>query len=90
MPAIGQLREFESPRVHRRKIRRDFFLWTNSLAEARERELATFDGNRQAVGMLNPMRDNKMKARTGGEKRRHLRPQLVQKLEIKSETKKKR
>ena len=25
--------------------------------KARERELATFDENRQAVGMLNPMRD---------------------------------
>ena len=31
--------------------------------------------------MLNPMRDKnrKVKARTGGQKRRHLRPRLVQK-----------
>ena len=26
------------------------------ISEARERELATFDENRRAVGMLNPMR----------------------------------
>ena len=48
----------------------------------RERELATFDENRRAVGMLNPMRDKnvKMKARTGGKKGRHLSPRLVQKI----------
>ena len=40
--------------------------------KARERELATFDENRRAVGMLNPMRDKKIKARTGGEKGGHL------------------
>ena len=36
--------------------------------------------------MLNPMRDRKLKARTGGEKGRYLRPQLVRKLERKSDT----
>ena len=55
--------------------------------KARERELATFDENRRAVGMLNPMRDKRLKARTEAEKGRNLRPQLVQKLESKSETK---
>ena len=40
--------------------------------KARERESATFDENRQAVGMPNPMRDKKIKARTGWEKGRHL------------------
>ena len=33
--------------------------------KARERELATFDGNRRAVGMLNPTRE-KNEERTGG------------------------
>ena len=31
----------------------------NDWRKARERELATFDGNRRAAGMLNPMRDKK-------------------------------
>ena len=37
----------------------------------RESELATFDENRRAVGLLNPMRDKniKMKARAGGGER---------------------
>ena len=34
--------------------------------------LYTFDENRRAVGMLNPMRDKKTKARNGGEMGRHL------------------
>ena len=42
----------------------------------RERELATFDENRRAVGQVNPMRDN-LKSCTEGEKRRHLSPRLV-------------
>ena len=37
-----------------------------------ERELATLDENRRAVGMLKPMRDKQMETRTGGEKGRHL------------------
>ena len=40
--------------------------------KARERELAAFDENRRAVGVLDPMRDKNLKARTGGEKGRHL------------------
>ena len=48
-----------------------FLAKKNDWRKARERELATFDENRRAVGMLNPMRDKK-KARTGGEKERHL------------------
>ena len=35
--------------------------------------------------MLNPVGDEKRMTRTGGEKERHLRPQLVQKLESESE-----
>ena len=35
--------------------------------KARERELATFDENRQAVGMLNPMRDKNEGTYRGGE-----------------------
>ena len=38
----------------------------------RERELATLDENWRAVGLLNLMRDKKMKARTGGEMGRQL------------------
>ena len=45
--------------------------------KAREREFATFDENRRAVGMLNPMRDKKRKEYTGGKKGRHLKPQLL-------------
>ena len=37
--------------------RGDFFLHKNYYRKARERESATFDENRRAVGMLNPMRD---------------------------------
>ena len=43
-------------------------------------ELATSHENRRAVGMLNePYARQKMKARTGGERGRHLWPRLVQK-----------
>ena len=35
--------------------------------KARERELATFDENRRAVGMLNPMRDKNQGTYWGGE-----------------------
>ena len=51
-----QFRGFKSHRVHSR----GFFLHKKiDKPKARERELATFDENRQAVGMLNPMRDKK-------------------------------
>ena len=52
-----QFRGFKYHRVH---ARRDFFLLKKiDWRKARERELATFDENRRAVGMLNPMRDKK-------------------------------
>ena len=38
--------------------RRDFSCIKIDQRKARERELATFEGNRRAVGMLNPMRDS--------------------------------
>ena len=40
--------------------------------QPRERELATFDENQRAMGMLKPTRDKKIKARSGGEQGRHL------------------
>ena len=39
----------------------------NDERKAQERELATFDGNRRAVGMLNPMRDKNEGTYRGGE-----------------------
>ena len=36
--------------------------------KTRERELATFDEDRQAVGMLNPMRDKNEGTYWGGER----------------------
>ena len=74
-----QFRGFKSHRVH---ARRDFFLHEkNDWRKARERELATtFDENRRAVGMQNPMRGKKIKARTGGEEGRDLRPRLAQRM----------
>ena len=66
----NQFRGFKSQRVH---VRRDFFLHKkNGWRKAREREIATFDENGRAVGMLNPIRDKKIKARTGGGKGRLL------------------
>ena len=57
-PVVGQLREFESPRVHTRyEVVGTFFCAPIDSRKAQERELATFDENRRAVGMLNPMRD---------------------------------
>ena len=57
---VGQLREFESLRVHARKYK---FVGTFSCAQidsrkARERALATFDEKRRAVGMLSPTRED--------------------------------
>ena len=37
--------------------------------KARKSELATFDENRRAVGMLNPMRDKKNESTCGGGRR---------------------
>ena len=46
---------------HVRTLCIPIYIYTNKLKidqrKARERELATFDENRRAVGMLNPMRD---------------------------------
>ena len=53
----------------------------NDSRNARERELATFDENRRAVGMLDPMRDKTEGTYVPGGKGRHLRQQLVHKLE---------
>ena len=47
--------------------------WGNEIAKARERELANRFKSTN-IGTLNPIRDEKLKlkARTGGEKGRHL------------------
>ena len=72
-PGIGQFSEFESPRVHTRINSWGTFPCAQiNLRKTRERELATLDENRRAVGLLNLMRDKVEKARTGGEKGRHL------------------
>ena len=57
VPAIGQFREFESPRVqYLHKFVGTFSCAQIDSRKARKRELATFDESRRAVGMLNPMR----------------------------------
>ena len=47
------------------------FAYKIDYRKARGRELATFDGNQSAVGMLNNA-ENKLMARAGREKERHL------------------
>ena len=65
-----QFRGFKSHRVH---ARRDFFLHKkNDWRKARERDLATFDEKSTSSGNSEPYARQKMKARTGGEKGRHL------------------
>ena len=62
-----QFRGFKSHRVHARRV---FFSLKNiDLRKAPERELATFDQNRLAVGILNPKRDERYRHIPGG--RRH-------------------
>ena len=57
-PGIGQFREFESPRVHTRIHSWGLFLVHKfDWRKTRERELATLDEKRRAVGLLNPMHD---------------------------------
>ena len=51
------------------------------LRKAREREEATFDEKSTSSGIAQPYARQKLKARTGWEKGRHLWPRLVQKLE---------
>ena len=59
-PCIGQIHEFESPRVHtHKKIIGTFSCAQIDLRKARERELVTLGENRPALGLLNPMRDKK-------------------------------
>ena len=71
---IVQFREFESPRVHTRiKIRRDFFLCTNRLAEsARARVSNTLDEKPTSSGIAETCARKKSMARTGGKKGRPL------------------
>ena len=72
-PGIGQFREFESPRVHTRINSWGLFLVHKLTCGKRDSVSQQHSmKNRREVGLLNPMRDKKLKARTGGEKRRHL------------------
>ena len=57
-PDIGQFHDFKSPRVHTRiNFVGTFSCAQIDLRKARERELATLDENRRAVGLLTSMRD---------------------------------
>ena len=59
VPGTGQFREFEPGRVHTQyKFVGTFSCAQTDLRKARERELATLDENRRAVGLPDPMRDN--------------------------------
>ena len=73
-PSIGQCRKFKFPRVHTRINSWGFFLVHKFTCGKRESvsEQHLLDEKRRAVEPLNPKRDKKLKARTGGEKRRHL------------------
>ena len=71
-PAIGQFREFEPRRVHTRINSLGLFLVHIDLRKARERELATLDEKSTSSGIAKPYARQKLKARTGGEKGRHL------------------
>ena len=67
-PGIGQFREFESPRAHTRITSWGLFLVHKLICGKRESVSGQHSmKNRRAVGLLNPMRDLKLKARTGGE-----------------------
>ena len=70
-----QLRGFESTRVHTRI--NSLFVGTFSCAQidlrkARERESATLGEKSTSSGIAEPYARQKLKARTGGEKGRHL------------------
>ena len=71
-PGIGHFREFESPECILVKIRGDFFCAQIDLRKARERELATLDEKTTSNGFAEPCARQKLKARAGGEKGRHL------------------
>ena len=73
-PGIGQFREFEPPRV-----RTGINLWGLFLVHRLTRgkresvcELATLDEKSTSSGIAEPYARYKLKARTGGEKGRHL------------------
>ena len=72
-PGLGQFREFEPRRVHPRINSLGLFSCAQiDLRKARERELATLDGISTSSGIAEPYAREKLKARTGGEKGRHL------------------
>ena len=62
MPAIGPLREFESPpSAYSYKFVGTFACAQVDSRKARERGLSACDDNRRAVGMLNPIHDKKLR-----------------------------
>ena len=72
-PGIGQFREFESPLARIRINSWGLFLVHKLTCGKRESVSWQHSmKNRRAVGLLNPMRDKDLKARTGGEKGRYL------------------
>ena len=68
-PGIRQFREFEPRRVHTRKNSLGLFL-VDKLTRGKRESVSEQHSmnNRRTVGLLNPMRDKKLKARTGEEK----------------------
>ena len=64
MPTKINSRVQFSPSAH---TRRDFSYVKIDQRKARERELAKYDENRRAVGMLNPMRDKNEGTYRGGD-----------------------
>ena len=69
----SQFRDFESPRAHTRINSLGLFLAHKLTCGKRERVSERHSmRNRRAVGLLNPIRDKTLKARTGGDKGRHL------------------
>ena len=72
-PGIGQFCEFEPPRVHSRINSWGLFSCAQiDVRKARERELATLDEKSKSSGIAGPYARYRLKARTGGEKGRHL------------------
>ena len=72
-PCIGQFREFEpAPGANSVKFVGSFSCAQIDLRKARERELATLDEKSTSSGIAEPYARQKLKARTGGKKGRHL------------------
>ena len=65
-PGIGQFREFESPRVHTRVNFLVHKLTCGKRESVSNQQHSMKNG--RAVRLLNRMRDNKLRAKTGGEK----------------------